>query len=75
VARRQSERFADRDARIYADREEAYQQLEPQNQTQPSGGEGESGTIQQLKDLAELKAQGVLSDEEFATEKAKILGG
>jgi hypothetical protein len=30
-------------------------------------------TIQQLKDLADLKAQGILTEEEFAAEKAKIL--
>jgi hypothetical protein len=30
--------------------------------------------IQQLKDLADLKAQGVLTDQEFAAEKARILG-
>jgi Short C-terminal domain len=29
--------------------------------------------LQQLKDLGELKAQGVLTEEEFAREKAKIL--
>jgi hypothetical protein len=30
--------------------------------------------VQQLKDLAALKEQGVLTDEEFAIEKARILG-
>ena len=30
--------------------------------------------IQQLKDLAALHEQGVLTDEEFAAQKAKILG-
>ena len=30
--------------------------------------------IQQLKDLAALKDQGILTDEEFAAQKAKILG-
>ena len=30
--------------------------------------------IEQLKELAALKAQGILTDEEFAAEKAKILG-
>ena len=30
--------------------------------------------IQQLKDLAELKQQGILTEEEFAAQKAKILG-
>jgi hypothetical protein len=31
--------------------------------------------VQQLKDLAALKEQGVLTDAEFAAEKARILGG
>ena len=30
--------------------------------------------IQQLKDLGELHAQGILTDEEFAAQKAKLLG-
>jgi hypothetical protein len=29
--------------------------------------------IQQLKDLADLKSQGILTDEEFAAQKAKVL--
>jgi hypothetical protein len=32
-------------------------------------------TTAQLKQLADLKAQGVLTEEEFAAQKAKILGG
>ena len=31
--------------------------------------------LQQLKELGDLKAQGVLTEAEFATEKAKILAG
>jgi hypothetical protein len=31
--------------------------------------------VAQLKELADLKAQGVLTEEEFAAQKAKILGG
>src|SRR3954454_21522676 len=31
--------------------------------------------IKQLKDLADLKQQGILTDDEFAVQKAKILGG
>jgi hypothetical protein len=31
--------------------------------------------IQQLKQLADLKAQGILTDEEFAEQKRKILAG
>jgi len=29
--------------------------------------------VQQLKELAELKNQGILTEEEFAAQKAKIL--
>jgi Short C-terminal domain len=35
---------------------------------------GASDTIAQLKDLADLKAQGVLTDAEFEAQKARILG-
>jgi hypothetical protein len=35
---------------------------------------GESDTIAQLKQLADLHSAGALSDEEFAAAKAKILG-
>jgi hypothetical protein len=30
--------------------------------------------VAQLKDLADLREQGVLTDQEFAAEKARILG-
>ncbi len=77
VARRQAERYADRDAHIYAEREQAYRQQEMAAQPPappPPRGAGEASTIEQLKQLAELKAQGILTDEELAAEKAKILG-
>lgn len=38
----------------------------------PAGG---PSTIDQLKELAELKSQGILTEEEFAAQKAKILAG
>jgi hypothetical protein len=31
-------------------------------------------TIDQLKELGELKSQGVITEEEFAAQKAKLLG-
>ena len=34
----------------------------------------ESGQIEQIKQLAALKDQGILTEEEFAASKAKILG-
>lgn len=33
----------------------------------------EKSTIEQLRELGELKAQGVLTEEEFAAQKAKLL--
>jgi hypothetical protein len=41
---------------------------------QPAAGGGEEDTISQLERLAQLKAQGILTDEEFAAQKAKVLG-
>lgn len=80
VARRQAARYADRDAEVYAQREQAYEHQMGYDQPAPAAAPppapaGQADTIQQLKDLAELKAQGILTDEEFAAEKAKILGG
>jgi hypothetical protein len=36
---------------------------------------GENDTLASLERLSALKAQGILTDEEFAAEKAKILAG
>ena len=76
VQRRQAEKFAGRDAQIAAEREQAYQEQAPpaqipeQRSTAPA-----AETLEQLKSLADLKAQGVLTDEEFAAQKARILEG
>ncbi len=76
VQRRQAERFAGRDAQIYADREAAYQQDVPQAAPAPGGTPAptEESTINQLKQLGDLHANGVLTDAEFAAEKAKLIG-
>lgn len=80
VQRRQAERFADRDAQIYAEREAAYQ---PQvgdarppaaPRPAPAPSANTSDTLSQLKELGELRAQGILTEAEFAQQKAKILG-
>jgi hypothetical protein len=82
VQRRQAERFADRDANIVAQRQAAYQEAAYQPSTAqaayaqpappaPTGDE----VIERLKQLADLKAQGILTEEEFAAQKARILGG
>ncbi|MFE4227750.1 SHOCT domain-containing protein [Arthrobacter sp. NPDC056886] len=56
----------------------AYQQpvyQQPPPPPPPAGGGGISDdAIQQLKELGALKEQGILTDEEFVAQKAKILG-
>ena len=64
VARRQSARYADEDA----------QQYQQQAQAAPPPPEPEDDSAAQLQNLAQLHTQGVLTDEEFAAAKAKILG-
>ena len=41
----------------------------------PAAGGMSPGAIDELKQLGELHDNGVLTDEEFAAQKAKILGG
>ena len=62
VSRRQGERWA--------------QQEEPQQAPAapaPAPAAAGGSTIDQLKELGELKAQGILTEEEFAAQKAKLL--
>ena len=52
------------------------QQGYPQESYQESApADDKDRQIAQLKQLADLKAQGVLTEEEFAAQKAQILGG
>jgi hypothetical protein len=68
VSRRQGERWAEQEA---AQQQAAPAQAAP---AAPAPAAGESSTIDQLKELGELKAQGILTEEEFAAQKAKLLG-
>ena len=84
VQRRQAEKFAGRDANIYAQREQAYeQQAQPapqQQYAQPAppppapAPVSQASKLDQLTQLGELKAQGILTEDEFSAEQAKILG-
>ena len=66
VSKRQGERWAAQEQQQYAQ-----QQAAAPPPPAPAGG---SSTIEQLKELGELKAQGILTEEEFAAQKAKLLG-
>ncbi len=75
VQRRQAEKFADRDAQIYADRQQAYQQTAPPPAQPVAPAAAAPDPIDQLKRLGELHSSGVLTDDEFAAQKAKVLAG
>jgi hypothetical protein len=66
VSRRQGQRWAQQEA------QEAPQQQAPVAPA-PAAPAAES-VIDQLKELGELKSQGILTEEEFAAQKAKLLG-
>jgi hypothetical protein len=68
VSRRQSNRWAAQDQQAY--------EPPPQQYAQPPApaGNGATDPIEKLKELAALKDQGVLTEEEFAEQKARILG-
>jgi len=63
VARRQEQRYAAQDQAAY---EEA--------QAPAASAAGAEDPYEALKKLGELHDQGILTDEEFAAQKAKILG-
>ena len=67
VSRRQANRWSQQGG--YA--EEPQQQYEP---APAAPAPPAADPIEQLKQLAELKNQGILTDQEFAAQKAKILG-
>ena len=64
VSRRQQNRWANQDEQQYAPQQQYAQQPAPAPARDP---------IAQLKDLAELKSQGILTEAEFEAQKAKIL--
>jgi hypothetical protein len=70
VSRRQAQRWGQQDAAAYYEQEPQQQYADPA----PVAAAPAPDMIQQLKDLASLKDQGILTDEEFAAQKAKILG-
>ena len=69
VSRRQANRWAEQDQQQY------YQQQgqAPAPAAPAAAAPPQRDQIQQLKDLADLKTQGILTEEEFAAQKAKIL--
>ena len=75
VSRRQANKWASQDQQSYE--EQAYQQqayAAPPPPPPPAPADDMDTKIAQLRELGELKSQGVLSEEEFAAQKQRILG-
>jgi hypothetical protein len=69
VSRRQADRWAQQDQQAYGGQP---QYAEPPPPPPPAAPEADP--IEQLKELGNLHQQGILTDEEFAAQKAKLLG-
>ena len=67
VSRRQANRWAQQDAGYYED--------QPQAPAAPAAPAAAPDPIERLKELGALHEQGILTDEEFAAQKAKVLAG
>jgi putative oligomerization/nucleic acid binding protein len=70
VSRRQAQRWASQDQPQYGEPERAYDEPPPA----PAPAPAATVPVEQLKELAALREQGVLTDAEFAEQKAKLLG-
>jgi Short C-terminal domain len=75
VSRRQAERWQQQGSYPYNQPEPAYAEPQPVYEAPAPPAAPVADPIQQLKDLAALRDQGVLTEEEFAAQKARILAG
>ncbi|MFF5938118.1 SHOCT domain-containing protein [Streptomyces sp. NPDC012508] len=75
VSRRQAGRWAQQDYEQQGQQQyqQSYQQQPPAPAPAPAGDDM-STKIEQLKQLGELKAQGVLTESEFEAQKRALLG-
>ncbi|MCW6003552.1 SHOCT domain-containing protein [Micromonospora sp. CPCC 205371] len=78
VARRQAGRWAQQDQHEYQ-QQQPQQQPQPQQPPPPASATTQGGSMDEkialLKQLGELKTQGVLTEAEFEEQKTRILAG
>jgi len=74
VAHRQNEKWAAQDQAQYDQQQAAYDAGAQAAQAQQAPAAAPADPNAELQNLANLHSQGVLTDEEFAAAKAKILG-
>jgi hypothetical protein len=75
VSRRQQGRWAAKEQQQAPPQEQPQAYSDPPPAAAPAQGSDMDSKLAQLKDLGELKAQGVLTDAEFEVQKDKILHG
>ena len=77
VQRRQASRYAAQDQAIAANRgagyAQGYESVAPQPVVVAAPAAPPVDMVQQLKELAELRDQGILTEQEFGAQKAKLL--
>jgi hypothetical protein len=73
VSRRQANRWAGQEQQQYEQQYAQQQQYAPPPPPPPPPAAPATDTVTQLKELAELRAQGILTEAEFEAQKAKIL--
>ena len=77
VSRRQANRWSTQEEAAYYEQQQYPQQQYPPQYAQPAlvaAAAPAPDPIEQLQRLADLKSQGILTEEEFQAQKAKILG-
>jgi hypothetical protein len=72
VSRRQANRWASQDEQAYYEQQQNAQPQYAQPAPAPAAAPAPD-PIEQLQRLADLKSQGILTEEEFQAQKAKIL--
>ena len=70
VSRRQAQRWSSQGSGGYAEPEPTYAPPPPP----PPAAAPSTDPVERLRELAELRDQGILTDEEFTAAKAKVLG-
>jgi hypothetical protein len=74
VSRRQANRWAAQSQQQAYQQPYAYEQAPAYEAPPPAPADDMDAKLAQLRELGELKSQGVLSEEEFAAQKRRILG-
>jgi hypothetical protein len=73
VSRRQAGRWAEQDRQQYEQQQYEQQQYQPPPAAPAAPAKDTGNMIEQLKELAGLKDAGILTEDEFLAQKARIL--